>query len=191
MRLGIDLDGVVANFIKGWMDRYNTEYGARLTEELVDSWDAAGDLTHFESLDDFWLWAGASGDGPTVFRDLDPYPGALRALNQLAGCHDIVILSMKPDWAISDTYRWIADRRIPTTEVHFLRDKWLVDCDVYLDDSPFALPALVANRPSSVVCRFVRSYNDPVAGAIDIDNWDQFVSLVRRENDDRDCSKRE
>ena len=42
MRLGIDLDGVVANFIKGWMLRYNTEFGTSLNEDQVDHWDAAG-----------------------------------------------------------------------------------------------------------------------------------------------------
>jgi len=33
MRLGIDLDGVVANFNAGWMRRYNDEYGTDLKPE--------------------------------------------------------------------------------------------------------------------------------------------------------------
>ena len=41
MRLGIDLDGVVANFVRGWMLRYNLEFGSSLTEDLVNDWDAA------------------------------------------------------------------------------------------------------------------------------------------------------
>ncbi len=191
MRLGIDLDGVVANFIRGWMLRYNMEFGANLTEDLVDHWDSAGDLTHFDDLSDFWQWAGASGHGPTVFRHLEPYPGALGTLRSLALCHDIVIVSMKPDWAAADTFAWIAEHRVPTREIHLLRDKWEVPCDIYLDDSPYALPALVENRPDSIVCRFVRPWNEPVAGATDIYSWDEFESLVDREKGDRDCSKRD
>ena len=114
MRLGIDLDGVVTNFVRGWMLRYNMEFGTALTEDMVDHWDAARDLTHFTDLSDFWQWAGASGHGTTVFRNLEPYPGAIETLHELAICHDIVILSMKPDWAAADTYRWLADHRIPT-----------------------------------------------------------------------------
>lgn len=191
MRLGIDLDGVVANFIKGWMLRYNLEFGAHLTEEMVKHWDAADDLTHFTDLSEFWDWAGAAGNGPTVFRNLEPYPGALDSLDMLASCHDIVVLTMKGDWATPDTFAWIAEHRIPTREVHMLRDKWMVDCDIYLDDSPHAVPSLVEHRPDSIVCRFVRPWNEPVPGAIDIYDWDEFLSLVAREKGDRDCSKRE
>jgi uncharacterized protein len=191
MRLGIDLDGVVANFITGWMLRYNLEFGASLSEEMVDHWDAAGDLTHFDDLSDFWTWAGGSGHGPTVFRNLEPYPGAIKSLEHLAACHDIVVLSMKADWAAPDTYAWISDHRIPTREIHLLRDKWQVPCDIYLDDSPYAVPGLVENRPDSIVCRFVRPWNEPVAGAVDVYSWEEFVSLVDREKGDRDCSKRE
>jgi 5'(3')-deoxyribonucleotidase len=190
MRLGIDLDGVVANFIKGWMLRYNTEFGTSLNEDQVDHWDAAGYLTHFHDLSDFWNWAGASGHGPTVFRYLEPYPGAIEALCDLATCHDIVILSMKGDWAAADTFKWIGEHRIPTREVHLLRDKWKVDCDVYLDDSPFAIPELVDHKPESIVCRYVRPWNEPVPGAEDVYNWDEFLSVVSREAGDRACSTR-
>jgi 5'(3')-deoxyribonucleotidase len=156
MRLGIDLDGVVADFILGWMTRYNLEFGAHLTEDLVDHWDAAADLTHFETLTDFWDWAGATGAGPTVFRHLSTYPGARETLCELATDHDIVILTMKPDWAASDTFAWI-------------------------DDSPYAIPALVEHRPESIVCRYVRPWNKPVAGAHDIHEWSDFCAFVKKE----------
>lgn len=181
MRLGIDLDGVVANFNLGWMTRYNVEFGTHLTEDLVDHWDAAGDLTHFPDLTDFWDWAGAAGGGPSVFRNLTAYPGAIETLRELALDHDIVVLSMKPDWAAADTFAWIADHRIPTREIHLLRDKWKVDCDVYLDDSYQALTALVEHRPEATVCRFVRTWNEPVAGARDIRDWGEFCSFIKEE----------
>ena len=181
MRLGIDLDGVVANFIRGWMMRYNLEFGTHLTEDQVDHWDAAGDLTHFDDMAGFWNWAGAAGGGPTVFRNLETYPGAMRTLCELAADHDIVVLSMKPDWAAADTFAWIADQHLPTREIHLLRDKWKVPCDLYLDDSPHALPDLVQHRPHAIVCRFVRPWNQPVTGAYDIHTWEEFCAFVKRE----------
>ena len=181
MRLGIDLDGVTANFVEGWMSRYNVEFGTDLTEDMVDHWDAALDLTHFERMDDFWEWAGANGHRPTVFRHLTTYPRARDILRELAQNHDIVILTMKPDWATSDTFAWIAEQHLPTREVHLLRDKWRVACGVYLDDSPYVLPKLVRNRPDSLVCRFVRPWNTAVEGACDIHDWDEFAGLVNRE----------
>lgn len=177
MRLGIDLDGVVADFNTGWVGRYNSEFGANLTTDMVDSWDAMGDITHFETLTDFWKWA-ENGDGPSIFRHLPPYPNALETLERLSANHQIVIISAKFKWALHDTFAWISDNRIPTREVHITYAKWRVPCDIYLDDSPHQIVELNQNRPESVVCRFVRPWNEAVSGVRDVASWDEFEALV-------------
>ncbi len=96
---------------------------------------------------------------------------------QRAG-HDIVVLTTKPDWAVHDTFAWIAEHRLPTREVHVLDDKWRVPCDVYLDDAPHQIELIHRARPEAVVCRFVRPWNRPVAGTRDVHDWGEFVSLV-------------
>jgi 5'(3')-deoxyribonucleotidase len=179
VRLGIDLDGVVANFNEGWMQRYNKERGTNLTPDLVDHWDAMVQLTEFESGRDFWQWA-RNGQGPGLFRHLPVYPDAVPALERLSHNHEIVIITTKPRWSISDTYAWIADNRIPTKEVHITGRKWTVDCDIYLDDGPHNVESLALERPDRTVCRFVRPWNEPVAGAIDVDSWDTFETLVNK-----------
>lgn len=179
MRLGIDLDGVVADFNGGWMQRYNEEHGASLTPDMVVSWDGLHQLTHFPDMGAFWTWA-RNHEGPTVFRHLEAYSGAVETLRQLnREGHDVVILTAKPDWAVHDTFEWLADHRIPTREVHCLDDKWRIPCEVYLDDSPYVVPQLVAQRPDAVVCRFVRSWNRPVDGARDVHGWDEFATVIR------------
>jgi 5'(3')-deoxyribonucleotidase len=179
VRLGIDLDGVVADFNTGWMKRYNAEFGATLRPEDITTWDAMVDLAHFTSVDEFWDWARNDG-GPGLFRQLPVYPEALGSLDRLSRNHAIVIITTKPPWAAPETFAWIADHRIPTTEVHITGDKWLVECDVYLDDGPHNLIALVRERPDRTVCRFVRPWNKPVVGAIDVADWDTFEALVDR-----------
>lgn len=178
MRLGIDLDGVVADFNRGWMTRYNADFGTDLDERQVDHWDAALDLTHFSHMEDFWEWARGVGERRSIFRDLAPYPGAMETLLRLASDHQLIILTVKPKWAIADTFNWLVDHRIPTREVHMLRRKWLVPCDVYIDDSPHILPRLVQHRPEAVVCRYVRPWNHPVAGCRDVSSWEQFAAVV-------------
>ncbi|RLE15606.1 MAG: hypothetical protein DRJ28_03745 [Actinobacteria bacterium] len=177
MRLGIDLDGVVANFNAGWMRRYNDEYGTDLKPEMVHSWDAFVPLTRFDTNAEFWEWAQNAG-GRGLFRDLPLYPDALESLTRLSGAHKIVIITTKPRWATAETFAWIADNEIPTREVHITRRKWEVDCDVYLDDGPHNLDSLVLERPDRTVCRFIRPWNEPVPGAIDVDSWDIFETLV-------------
>ena len=180
MRLGIDLDGVVADFNGGWMRRYNEEHGAELTPDMVVSWDGLHQMTHFADMNEFWRWA-RNHEGPSVFRHLEAYTGAVETLRQLnREGNDVVILTAKPDWAVHDTFEWLADHRIPTREVHCLDDKWRIDCDVYLDDSPYVVPELVRQRPEATVCRFVRSWNRPVDGATDVHDWDEFAAMVRQ-----------
>jgi 5'(3')-deoxyribonucleotidase len=180
MRLGIDLDGVVADFNAGWMKLYNEEFGTSLTPDMVDHWNAMMDIAHFSNEAEFWQWARNDG-GPGLFRHLPVFPEALPALERLALDHEIVIITTKPSWATHETYQWIADHRIPTREVHITRRKWKVECDVYLDDGPHNLEMLVVERPDRTTCRFVQPWNDPVPGAVDVDSWDTFEALVNQQ----------
>jgi 5'(3')-deoxyribonucleotidase len=181
LRLGIDLDGVVADFTGGWIAAYNRDFGAALKPDQVVTWQAMVDLTHFATAGQFWAWASrvnAAHGGGSLFRRLEPYPQAVETLNSLAERHHVVIITTKPRWAVHDTYAWIADHRIPTREIHVIRDKWRVDCDVYLEDRIHTLEALVAHHPEATVCRYVRPWNAAVAGTVDVTSWPVFAELV-------------
>ncbi len=178
MRLGIDLDGVVANFTEGWMSFYNREFGTSLVFEDSRTWGDLVNLTHFAHIGEFWHWA-SDLDGHSVFRHLDTFPGAVDALKELVGeGHEIVVITSKPSFAVEDTYQWIEEHEIPTEEVHILEDKWLVAADVYLDDGPHVLPGLVENRPESTVCRYVRPWNHPLRGTVDVHDFGEFREVV-------------
>jgi 5'(3')-deoxyribonucleotidase len=180
MRLGIDLDGVVADFTAGWIRRYNDEFGADLVPESIQTWNGMEEMTHFPDMAAFWDWA-AGQPGDSVFRHLETYHGATETLARLdADGHEVVILTTKPDWAVHDTFAWIADRAIPTREVHILYRKWRVPCDVYLDDAPHQIHRIHLERPEAHVCRFVRPWNLPVPGVHDVENWPDFEALVMK-----------
>ncbi len=53
MRIGVDLDGVVANFTKGWTEYYEEEFGKKILEEDITSWGLSEPLTHFKEDMDF------------------------------------------------------------------------------------------------------------------------------------------
>ena len=178
MRLGIDLDGVVADFNGGWIRLYNEEFGTNIALDAVDSWGAPPHLTHFKHMGEFWRWC-SDIKGHSLFWHLDTLPDALPTLHSLdeAG-HDIVILTTKPPWAVSDTFEWIGRHNIPTTEVHILDQKWTVSCDIYLDDAPHQMVDLPAHRPDRVVCRFVQPWNRESDDTVSIESWSDFASFV-------------
>jgi len=178
VRLGIDLDGVVANFTQGWMDFYNGQHGTALTFADSQNWQDLLTLTHFNTMTEFWRWAARLA-GHTVFWHLRPFPDAVESLRALADeGHSVVILTSRPAMGRDDTHDWVKRHRIPAAEVHFLEHKWMVPCQVYLDDAPHLLPDLVRLRDDASVCRYVRPWNRPVDGAIDIHDWGEFRDLV-------------
>lgn len=190
LRLGIDLDGVVADFNAGWIDRYNRDFDTALAPEQVQHWDGIVGLTHFADMDEFWAWARgdavelAEAGSPSIFRDLPAYPDAVPTLRELSVDHDIVIVTSKYDWAIADTLQWLADHKVPTREIHVTWDKPAVECDVYLEDAPHNLEAYAQRRPLALTCRFVRPWNSAVPGTVDVHTWAEFARLVRDRAED-------
>ncbi len=181
LRLGIDLDGVVADFNVGWITRFNRDHGTALRPGDARTWDAPVSMTGMADMDEFWAWfAEAGDDGGSIFADLDPYPDALDALDRLASVHDLVILSHKPDFAVHETLAWLGRHRVRAREVHLLEDKARVDCDVYLDDADHNLTAYLDHRPTSTVCRYVRPWNRHHTGVVDVADWSGFEAVVTR-----------
>jgi len=159
---------------------YNAAFGESLHPDQVTAWHAPAELTRFGSMTNFWRWARTAGDdGRSLFASLTPYPGAVDGLRRLTDAAHVAIITTKPDWAIPDTLGWLAALDLPLREVHITAEKASVACDVYVEDSPKQLQALRRHRPRAVVCRWVRPWNEPLDGVVDVEDFDDVLVVVR------------
>jgi 5'(3')-deoxyribonucleotidase len=129
-RIGVDLDGVLADQVGHILPRINAEQGTSLTREDVDEWrlplprsDIACEIN--KALTD-----------PEYVLTMPPLPGAKRLLNRLFWRHEIIILTARPREALEWTRIWLDrnglsfDQLIAATEAK----KSLHGCDVLVDD---------------------------------------------------------
>lgn len=171
IKLVIDMDEVICDFLGELCVRYNLHTGATLSVEQLNQYD----LTPFIGEVGKQLFLR-----PGFFSELKPFPQALKILKKLhlEGNQIIVATDAKGSIEVaSDKKKWV-ERHIPflahenfivTAEKHF------IDADLIFDDSPEVL-----NKFPGIKVVMDRPYNKEVdAYRIYNNDWLQFYSLVK------------
>lgn len=181
--LGVDLDGVVADFARGLKPIAAEWLGvdpASLTDEIsygFGEWglEAAGG---YDALHRFAV------KERELFARLPPIAGAPAALRRLDMLPElrirIITHRLYIQWfhkeAIRQTSDWLERHGIPYWDLCFMRDKAAVGADLYLEDSPDNIRALRAGNHETIVVRNSTNRDLPGPGA---DTWDEIEMLVR------------
>jgi 5'(3')-deoxyribonucleotidase len=182
--LGVDLDGVVADFKRGLKPIAAEWLGVKeesLTDEIsygFPEWnlDACGG---YDALHRFAVKERG------LFEKLPPIDGAPAALRHLSTQNmRIRILTHRLfiPWfhreAIQQTTEWLERYGIPYWDLCFMRNKAAVGADLYLEDSPDNIRALRANGHKTIV--FTNSTNRHLEPP-KADSWSGIEELVMKE----------
>lgn len=168
MRVGLDLDGVVADWSFAVRERLCQEFGYDEKKLLVDprgevpTWWWANDLgvspEHWK-----WVWNVWAPSGG--FRYLPPHPDAVQILQAAKMMGDICVVTSRPKCAWFDTLAWLDKHDVgPPHEIHFYEDghnKHEADCDIYIEDAPHYAMALKDAGMNVLVVK--RPYNEGVS----------------------------
>jgi 5'(3')-deoxyribonucleotidase len=156
--LGVDLDGVVANFYAGflpivaeWRGVPPESLPAAVSYGLAE-WGL--DPTSYEQVHRFGVVQRE------LFRRLEPMPGAPAALRRISqGGVRIRIITHRlyikyfHEQAVTQTTAWLEHHGIPYWDLCFMKDKAAVGADLYVEDSPGNVEALRADGHETIVFR--------------------------------------
>lgn len=164
--LGVDLDGVCADYNKGFRWIAARHLGVE-ESSLPDErgWDfAEWGLSRDEF--DFLHRQGVLEE--RMFRRLDLIEGAAETLWRLSDAGvwiRIITHRLYQNWShkivVFDTVEWLDRTHIPYRDICFLGAKPEVEADLYVDDSPFNISALRSAGNEAIV--FDQTYNRGMA----------------------------
>lgn len=171
IRLLIDMDEVICDFLGELFRRYNRLTGKALRLDQLKQYD----LTPF---------VGRLGEkiyfSPGFFAQLQPFPYALDVLRQLQqeGHHLIVATDARGNSQMAaDKKSWVRRHLpfLPPQNFVVCSHKYRIKADLLFDDSPFIL-----NRFNGIKVVMDRPYNQHVKGQrIYNNNWLDFHTYVR------------
>jgi len=179
--LGVDLDGVCADFYGGLRTiaaEWTGKSLAKLPEVVsynLPEWDL-GPLGGYEELHRFAVTQRQ------LFQKLEPMPGCPSGLRKLSAAniririitHRLVIKYFHKE-AIEQTVAWLDTHGIPYWDLCFMRDKAEVGANLYVEDAPANVEAMrSAGLPTLV---FTNSTNLEL-GPPRVDSWDEVVEFV-------------
>lgn len=137
MRLLIDQDEVLADFLGGLFLRWNEIHGTGLTRADVREWNLTRVLGP-EAKE----WIIKTLSHPRFFAELSPMPGAIDGMTKLRDRgHDMMIVThVDPDitGAFDGKREWVRQHLpwLPLKNVVFATRKELVDGEALVDDAP-------------------------------------------------------
>jgi beta-phosphoglucomutase-like phosphatase (HAD superfamily) len=181
--LGVDLDGVVADFTRG-LKPIAAEWLGVAEQSLTDDISYGFREWGLERVGGYDALHRFAVKERELFARLPPIPGAPAAMRRLSAVGDIRIRIITHrlyiHWfhkeAIRQTTEWLEKHGIPYWDICFMRDKAAVGANLYLEDSPDNIQALRAAGFETIVV--VNSTNAGLPGPR-AESWEEIERLVR------------
>jgi len=180
--IGLDLDGVLAEFVEPFVTELKKKFDIDLTRSDIISYDLA-EMTGLgkTEFDRFLDTLAASG----FYASLEPTHGVPSSVRSLAKLYDICILTTRPEASRRDTVRWLRRHRIPYDALEFCEFANKVSKDdqlaVFVDDN--LEQAAIAAEHVGLVLLFDQPWNRAnvmPGNCRRVAGWSEAVSILEK-----------
>lgn len=181
--LGVDLDGVCANYYSALRDMVAEKYGIPRNQiENIYPNPKYYNMKDWPGFEENFVKYHTEAVMEGLFMNMAPIEGASEVLWRLneEGHHIRIITSRfvkhgQNGKVISDTAYWLDKNDIPYRDIMFVRHKPDVYADVYIDDSPENLAALSTHGRQAII--FDAGYNKNLIGRR-AHNWEEVYTHI-------------
>ena len=141
MRIGIDVDGVLRDFISAFKKVVGQEHPDVVFPEIISSWKFENDITGLtrDELKEIYKHKFSR----ECFEEALPFPEVVPAFWTLEkwaeqNGHELIIVTSQFKGNFHHTLTWLGKYGINFQTVYFRKGmkKWMVECDYLIDDSP-------------------------------------------------------
>jgi len=185
MRIGIDCDGVLRNFIPNIIESIkenHPEFAKEILTPLKWDWESwlpfwtEEETEKYVFEDNFLDLFGI--ECPAIKSSLEDWPLLKKWANE--NKHELVLISAQRDHCIEPTNAWLDKYGFNFNEKHYTKNKHLVDVDILIDDSPAKLEMFKNEsiNNGSPIC-FKQSWNKKSQKSImSINRLSEIISRV-------------
>lgn len=188
MRIVLDMDQIIADWVQRILEWYNQDKGTSLTKENIVNWNMTMNLG--PNSEDFLR---SCMRYPELYRDLEPIEGAIHGVQKLVSDgHDVLIASAVPKCAgiaYHGKLEWIR-RNMPFFSLNnfiAIQRKDLIDGDILFDDGLHNIMPWVKRGRWGVVMDC--PWNRTVGGGkpleenrliVRVKHWNEFLQFIDR-----------
>lgn len=148
MKLGIDLDGVLADHV-----RYLIEYLRRsnpsldITVDDVDRWNAKVNGIRFKDLFEYYLRF------EEFTLSIPPIENSIESIDKLYDRYEIYIVTARPKYCRETTIKWLNMHGFKYHKLYIDLDYERIDLDfdVLIDDNPFNIIGFACKRKKAII----------------------------------------
>ena len=202
MRILVDQDEVLADFVNPLLQKWFEHTGIRLTRDQVQGWDISTLLGGNKR------WLRETISHPDYFADLPPKEGAIKGFHALENMgHELFIVTHVSDDVTNafEGKRECVRRHLPGfhfNKLSFFTCKELIDAHVLIDNGPHNIKAWSdAGRHGGIIFdapwnrtvnenNFARSRTSDSLNAYRALDWGQVLYWVKQINDERELEHR-